>query len=60
MAKQTRKKKDPLIKRSSLINLKVNGEELDEIKTKAALFTMGNLSSWLRLSAMNYKPERKK
>lgn len=51
----TKKKLNPYTKRS-LIQAKVNTEELQMIITKARMFTDGNVSEFVRLAALNYKP----
>lgn len=42
--------------RRSLIQSRVDTKELQTIVTKAAMFTGGNVSEWVREAALNYKP----
>lgn len=42
--------------RRSLIQSRVDTKELQTIITKAAMFTGGNVSEWVREAALNYKP----
>lgn len=41
------------------ISLRVSAEEFKIIKEKALGFFQGNISGWLRYTAMNYKPKAK-
>lgn len=43
-------------KAKTLLNLKVSGKDRSHLLTLAKKYAGGNLSAWLRHSALNYKP----
>lgn len=43
----------------SLIQTRVNNKQLQEIVTKAHLYAEGNMSEYVRLACLNYRPIRK-
>jgi len=53
-----KKKQNPYTKRN-LIQARVDTAELQEILTKAHLYTSGDISKFVRMAALNYKPPRK-
>jgi len=40
------------------LNLKVSESELKQIKKLADKYTNGNLSQWVRYTAINYRPKK--
>lgn len=52
------KKLNPYARRT-LIQARVNNEEMQEILTKALLYSKGNVSNYIRLAALNYRPVKK-
>jgi len=57
MAKQV-KKQNPAI-RSGLVQSRVNVNEMQEIVTKAHMYSNGNLSNYVRLACLNFRPIKK-
>jgi uncharacterized protein (DUF1778 family) len=39
-----------------LIQARVNNDDMREIVTKAQMYTKGNVSDFVRLAALNYRP----
>lgn len=48
-----------IIKRNKLINFRASIPELKEIKDKANKYTDGDISKWIRYSAIKYTPKKK-
>jgi uncharacterized protein (DUF1778 family) len=42
-----------------LIQARVNNDDMREIVTKAQMYTKGNVSDFVRLAALNYRPLKK-
>lgn len=53
--KKSQKPQNPYSKRS-LIQSRVDTKELQTIVTKAVMFANGNVSEWVRMASLNYKP----
>lgn len=41
-----------------IVNFKVTDSEMDEIKKNASRFYNGNVSGWIRYTALNYAPKK--
>lgn len=54
-SKTTTRKPNPYTKRN-LVQCRVDNEELNEIFTKAQVYSAGNISEYLRLAVLSYKP----
>lgn len=58
MAYKEEKKKNPYV-RNGLVQARINPEETAIIVNNAILYTGGDVSKWVRLATLNYKPPRK-
>ncbi len=45
--------------RRGLIQARVNVEDMREIFAKSVLYAKGNLSEYVRMAALNYRPTKK-
>ena len=45
--------------RRGLIQARVSVSDMQEIITKSLLYTKGNVSEYIRLAAINYRPTKK-
>lgn len=52
------KKIKPYVRRG-LIQARINAEEMQEIMTKAHLYSKGNISNYVRLACLGYRPIKK-
>lgn len=52
------KKQNPYTKRN-IIQARVDTEEFREILTKATMYTKGDVSKFVRMAVMNYRPTKK-
>ena len=41
-----------------LVNFRVTKDELEEIKSLAKKYAGGNMTAWLKYTAINYKPKK--
>ena len=55
MLKKLKIKKDS---NKVLVNFRVTKGELEEIKALAKKYAGGNLTAWLKYTAINYKPKK--
>ncbi len=55
--KKSPKKLDGALK---LINLKVSDDDREKMRARARRFGTGNLSQWLRVAGLNFKPPQGK
>lgn len=53
------KKQNPYLKKH-MIQARVDAEDMREIVTKALYFCAGDLSAFVRLACLSYKPRKKK
>jgi hypothetical protein len=52
-------KKTNAYTKRGLIQTRVSTEDLREIITKSVLYAKGNVSEYIRMAALNYRPTRK-
>lgn len=53
------KKQNPYLKKH-MIQARVDAEDMREILTKSLYYCAGDLSSFVRMACLNYKPRKKK
>ncbi len=59
MSVKSDKRQNPYTRRNT-IQSRVDNKELQEIFTKARLYSNGNISEYVRLAALNYRPINRK